>query len=105
MNAVRESRFSPGDWVVYQKTKFSRHPGPRARSIQPTAHGDGYVYVVDKFWVVEDVESDGSVQLRTRTGKRHQLPSDDVSLRPANLWERLWYRDKFEPQAEAIAAE
>ena len=102
MLALTRNSFSPGDWVVYCKTKFSRNPGPRAHGIQPSAHGDGYVYMVDKFWVVDEVSPDGEVTLRTRTGKRHRLAADDELLRPASLWERLRYRSKFSaPDNEA----
>ena len=85
---------SPGDYVVYRKTKFSRRPGPRAVNVRPATNGDSYNYVVDKFWVVQRVD-DGTVTLRTPRGKTHTVRSDDPLLRRANFWERWRYRDRF----------
>lgn len=92
----RQSGFSPGDWVIYHKTKWSNDPGPRAQKVTPSSGGDQYFYVVDKFWVVEEVKQDGSVVLVTRRGKRHILSSELPSLRRANWFERLRYRNRFE---------
>ena len=55
---IPTNTFKVGDCVVYRKTKHSTHPGPRARSINPNPNGDEYTYLVDKYWVVEDVLSD-----------------------------------------------
>ena len=92
--------YQPGDWVVFRKTKFSRQPGRRAAQIAPAANGDGYSYLVDKFWVVEDVLTDGKVRLKTRRGKTHTMPASDPRLRSANLWERFLYRQRFEETAQ-----
>ena len=96
MKANKTTDFAPGDWVIYCKTKFSRQPGPRAQRIQPAPRGDGYVYLVDKFWIVDEVLPDGSLVLRTRRGKMHTVSPDDFCLRAANFWERMWHRDRFE---------
>ncbi|MCY2965171.1 MAG: hypothetical protein NT069_16310 [Planctomycetota bacterium] len=88
-----------GDWVIYCKTKFSPHPGTRARNVQPSPNGDEYNYTVDKFWVVTDVAQDGSITLQTRRGKRHVVAANDIHLRRPKLWERWWYRDKFQAAA------
>ncbi|MFN6105670.1 MAG: hypothetical protein ACK5EA_14665 [Planctomycetaceae bacterium] len=85
----------PGDWIVYCKTKFSQHPGERARNVEPTAHGDEYCYTVDKYWIIESVTSGGQVCLRTPGGKRHVVTADDPHLRRPSLWERIWYRSRF----------
>jgi hypothetical protein len=83
-----------GDAVIYRVSKSSPHPGPRARSVRPT-RGDDYRYVVDKFWIVRDIQQDGMLVLTTRTGKSRVVPPDAVALRRANLWERWWYRERF----------
>lgn len=92
-----------GEWVIYRKTKFSTHPGPRAQNVLPAVHGDEYAYTVDKFWIVNQVRTDGSLLLKTRRGKEHVVPPGDLNLRRANWWERWRYRDRFEAIAEAPA--
>ena len=96
MISSRHPEYQPGDWVIYRKTKHSDHPGPRAQKILPASHGDEYTYLVDKFWVVTDVSDDGQIAIRTRRGKQHRVDADDFNLRKASLWERLWYRNRFE---------
>ena len=88
-------RYQPGDWVVYAMPKASEHPGSRAREVTPTPHGDDYNYVVDKFWTVAEVRSDGKILARTRRGKEHVLDSHDPLLRHAKWWERLLHRKRF----------
>ncbi len=88
-------RYEPGTPMIYQKTKRSPLPGPRAEDIQPTAHGEEYLYTVDKFWVVAEVQEDGQLILQTRRGKRHVVSPDDPLLRPMTWWERLLYRHKI----------
>jgi hypothetical protein len=94
--------FQTGDWVVYRKTKHSPLPGPRADNVMPAQHGDDYTYTVDKYWVVEGVNNDGTLRLRTRRGKRHSIRTSDPSLRKARWWERFLYRSRFESIAEAV---
>ena len=79
--------FAPGDWVIYRKSKRSPVPGPRAKQIAPSVHGDDYGYVVDKFWIVQEVLPDGRLRLRTRRGKDHQIAPDDPNLRRPRWWE------------------
>ena len=90
------ARFETGDWVVYRKTKHGPHPGPRAQQVNPSRSGDQYGYLVDKFWVVREVHTDGRLVLETRRGKRHIVPVDDPSLRRASWWQRLRFRARFE---------
>lgn len=85
----------PGDAVIYTVQKQGPHPGPRARDVDATPHGEFYVYQVDKFWVVQEVTDDGRVVLRTRKGKTHVVPTDDPRLRKAHWWERWLYRNRF----------
>ncbi|MEW4487058.1 hypothetical protein AB1L42_03205 [Thalassoglobus sp. JC818] len=92
----RGQEFQTGDWVIYHKTKWSSHPGPRARDIKPSPGGDQYVYCIDKFWVVDEVQSDGSIVLITRTGKRHIVDSDVPNLRRATWIDRLRFRSRFQ---------
>jgi hypothetical protein len=87
--------FQKGDWVVFRRRKYTTHPGPRAQAVHATAHGDEYSYVVDKFWIVDDVLADGNLLLRTRRGKTHTLRADDPNLRFASFWERLRHRARF----------
>jgi hypothetical protein len=85
-----------GDWVIYRKTKFSTHPGPRAQNVLPAQNGDEYAYTVDKFWIVAEARSDGTLLLRTRRGKEHTVRPNDPNLRKANWWERWRFRERFE---------
>ena len=85
----------PGDPVIYRVCKTSTDPGPRAQDVFPAEHGDWYSYQVDKYWVVSEVLSDGSLMLVTRRGKQHTVPADDPRLRAARWWERWLYRDRF----------
>lgn len=90
------TKLKPGDWVIYRKQKISRSPGERAIDVRPSSGGEMYQYMVDKFWVVEEVLADGRVVLRTRRGKQHTVDADDMRMRLPRLWERWWYRDRFE---------
>lgn len=93
---LTKRNFKPGDWVIFRKTKSTPHPGKRAENVVPAKGGDSYTYTVDKFWVVQDVRPDGTLLLRTRRGKLHTIPANDLSLRGANWWDRLRYRSRFE---------
>lgn len=101
---MRRIAYHPGDLVIYRRTKHSQHPGPRAQSVSPAANGDEYTYVVDKFWMVDQVGDDGSLTIRTRRGKTHTVSPDDPSLRKANWWERFWHRDRFPAADDARTA-
>ncbi|MBI1337669.1 MAG: hypothetical protein GC164_11990 [Phycisphaera sp.] len=92
---VHDSTYQPGDPVIYRALKHSAHPGPRATEIEPEPMGEGYSYAVDKFWVVERIDEQGQLVLRTRRGKLHILPPDHPQVRRPNLWQRYLYRDRF----------
>jgi len=92
--------FRRGDIVVYTKTKHSSNPGPRAQDIDPATRGEYYTYVVDKYWIVVEVEEQ-TLRVRTRRGKVHTIKSDDPRLRAASWWERLFFRDRF-PAAVSV---
>ena len=87
--------FQRGEPVIYRLTKSSMKPGPRAQKVAPAPQGDTYSYLVEKFWVVRDVLSDGRVVLATRRGKEHVIDADDPNLRRARWWERIVYRSRF----------
>jgi hypothetical protein len=87
--------YREGDLVIYRMQKQSTLPGPRAKDIHPTPHGDTYSYVVDKFWIVAEVRGGDKLLLRTRRGKEHLVDTDDRQLRPASWWEKLVYRNRF----------
>jgi hypothetical protein len=84
-------QFKPGDPVIYRVTKHSRCPGPRARQIAPSPNGDDYKYLVDKFWIVDQILEDGRLLLRTRRGKTRVISRDDPNLRAPAWWESLIY--------------
>jgi hypothetical protein len=84
-----------GDFVIYHMPKQSAHPGPRAKDIQPSVHGETYSYVVDKFWVVAEVRDDGKLLLKTRRGKEHLVDANDRLLRRAGWWDKLMYGRRF----------
>jgi len=86
--------FKRGDPVIFRMPKHTAHPGPRAAEVQPEPMGEFYTYVVDKFWVVDEVRGQKLV-LRTRRGKRHEVASDDPRLRRPSFWERLKYHWRF----------
>ncbi len=93
--------YSPGDPVIFHKTKYSQRPGPRAREVTPTPHGDDYAYVVDKYWLVKECRDDGTLILVTRRGKEHHVKADSPNLRHANWWERFVYKGRF-PELDPI---
>ena len=91
--------FHRGEPVIYRLTKSSMKPGPRAQKVAPAPQGDSYSYLVEKFWVVRDILSDGRVVLATRRGKEHVIEADDPNLRRARWWERIVYRGRFPDMA------
>jgi hypothetical protein len=92
---MSESRtFRPGDRVIFTAPKHSAHPGPRAKEIWPEPAGEGYSYVVDKFWIVTETRG-AQVAVTTRRGKVHLMDADDPHLHLASWWQRLIYRRRF----------
>jgi hypothetical protein len=51
--------------------------------------------VVDKFWKVVSVNEDGTIEVVTRTGKRHVLPVNDPNISKAHPLQQLLYRKRF----------
>lgn len=89
------ARLQSGDRVVYRKQKSSVSPGPRAKAVFASPKGEAYHYVVDKFWIVQQVFDDGTVEVRTRQGKVHRIDATDPRLRPAKWWEKLIHAKRF----------
>lgn len=89
------ARLQSGDRVVYRKQKSSVSPGPRAKAVFASPKGEAYHYLVDKFWIVQQVSDDGTVEVRTRQGKVHRIDATDPRLRPAKWWEKLIYSKRF----------
>lgn len=92
---MQAHRYSPGDWVIYRKQKYSASPGPRASNVASAPNGDTYSYIVEKFWVVREVLADGRLQLCTRRGKTHVVDPADSNLHLASFWKRWLYKDRF----------
>lgn len=88
-------QFRVGDPIVYHKPKSSFRPGPRARQVYPLEHGETYHYVVDKYWKVDKVNDDGTLDVVTRTGKRHRLDASDPNIRKVRLLKHFLYRKRF----------
>lgn len=99
------TKFQKGDWIVFRKTKFSEHPTPRAIEVTPSQQGDGYSYVVEKYWVVVDVLEDGDLVVCTRRGKRHSIKPDEYQVRKANLWDRFFRRERFLETSEVAESD
>ena len=96
--------FKPGDLVVFRRWKSTTHPGRRAQDVEATRRGDLYNYFVEKAWIVQSVQADGTLQLRTRRGKTHVLDPNDPNLRHASLWDRVRYRARFAELREVESA-
>ncbi len=89
------NRYRIGDKVIYTREKYTTRPGPRAKNIVASPHGESYQYQVDKYWIVSDVRSDQSVVLSTRRGKSHVAQADDPRLRRATWLERIFKATYF----------
>lgn len=88
-------QFRIGDSIIYHKPKSSVSPGPRARQVYALEHGENYHYVVDKYWKVTSVNADGTIEVVTRTGKKHLLPVNDPNITKAHPLKQLLYRKRF----------
>jgi len=92
--------YRTGDRVVYTVSKHSRHPGPRAEGLTPEPNGEGYFYDVRKYWVVQDVQPDGTLVVLTRRGKQRTVAAADNRLRPARWWESLFFGSRFPQKSD-----
>lgn len=96
VSLMKKGTWRVGDWVIYRKQKRSESPGPRAEEIHPDEHGERYSYLVDKYWLIENIKQSGELQLITKTGKRHVISPDDYRLRSPNWWERWRFASRFQ---------
>ena len=102
---VSQNRYQPGDWVIYRKSKYSTHPGPRAQNVSPAQSGEKYAYTVDKYWVVSRVLEDGRLVLQTRRGKEHIVAPEDHDLHLARWWQRWLHKSRFTAVENSTDAE
>lgn len=100
--ALPNQPFQPGDLVIYTVSKQGLKPGPNAREIQPVPNGEDYTYVVDKFWMVQQLAPGESLIIVTRRGKTREVACSDPLLRKATWWQKLRYRDRF-PTPDVLA--
>lgn len=85
------SKWGVGDRVVYHKPKHSDRPSPRAKQIHPARYGESYQYVIDKYWIVINVDEElQKLVVKTRRGKKHVLDMSDKHMRKAYIWE--WHK-------------
>jgi hypothetical protein len=96
-------RWKPGDWVVYRLSKHGTSPGRRAHQVSAARKGESYNYVVDKFWVVQDVTAQGDLIVRTPGGKVRTLSADDPNLRVARWWHRFQWGNRFRTAEQQLA--
>ncbi len=95
---------SVGDWIIYRKQKRSPSPGPRAKSIHADQSGEEYTYIVEKYWIVQEIGPDGTLTLITRQGKQHVIPPDDPRLRKPGPIERWLVASRFREVEKARQA-
>lgn len=98
-------KWSIGDWAIYRKQKRSTSPGPRAESMHPDEHGEEYTYIVEKYWVVEEILESGELQLITRRGKRHVVSPDDPRLLKPGIFKRWALGSRFREVEKTLQAE
>ena len=91
-----QAKWKSGDWAIYRKSKRGANPGRRASQVVASPKGESYRYVVDKFWVVDEVLSDGRLRLVTARGKAHTIDADDPNLRRPGLLQKFLWRERFE---------
>lgn len=91
--AIRRPKI--GDKVVYAKDKHSGSPGHRAQDVAAASKGEGYSYIVEKYWIVKEIRDDEHLILKTRRGKEHVIAMSDPGLRVASVWEKLFLKKRF----------
>jgi hypothetical protein len=97
--------FSPGDHVVYLVQKYSPRPGPRAERIQPAPIGEGYNYMVRKFWTVAKVVGPDLVEVVTNGGKHRIVRTDDPRLRKPGCFESFILRYRAGKQFPGVSTQ
>ena len=91
---VRE--FKIGDYVIFRRLRSANRPSRKATRIRPSLRGESYAFVVNKYWIVDDlIDDEELVLLRTPKGKTISVSIHDPSLRHATIVERWLYRRRF----------
>jgi len=93
--------FRPGDRVIFSLRRRSTHLRIGAKDVLPERHGEGYLYLVDSFWLVTQARG-ALVVVTTGQGRIHLLEAADTRLHPASWWQRLIYYRRF-PKLEPSA--
>lgn len=83
------------DLVIYRQAEASAHPIRGAQDVRPARHGEFYTYVVEHYWRVVRVLSDGTLEAISRSGSMHRIGSKDPMLSRAPWWCRLGRRAQF----------
>lgn len=91
-----------GQRVVFAKDKFGERPGERARDVVGTQKGDSYSYIVEKYWVIDEIQENGKLLLRTRRGKLHLIDQEHPGLRLPTWWEKLFLSGRFPPKQSEV---
>lgn len=91
--------FAVGDRVVMDVRRRGVRPEPAAMDVQPEAKGEGYVYRVRKYGIVQEVTALGRLLIATSTGERLEVNPLDPQLRRAAWWELLLERHRFQALA------
>ena len=92
---TQQKPFQRGDSVIFEISKTSSRPGPRAQNVRPALRGDTYRYTVEKCWIVDEILSADLLLLRTRRGKTHAVAVGDRRLKHPSLWQQMRYRNRF----------
>ena len=90
-----QRHYQVGDWIIYRMTKHGVAPGRRAYHVSASQKGESYNYLVDKFWVVDTIDDQGNLHVRTPGGKTRILAADDRNIRRARWWHRWQWRQRF----------
>lgn len=91
--------FRSGDCVIFRKERRDTHLDLGARDVRPEPRGEGYLFVVDEFWRVSELQA-GQLLLLAQRGKTRLAEANDPHLHIASWWEHLIYRRRF-PKPEA----
>jgi len=87
--------FDVNELVIHHQPVASSHPGPEARDVRPTEQGELYTYVVDHFWRIARLNSDGTLDAVSLNAHRHRLRQTDPALEKAGWWRRTFHRRLF----------
>jgi hypothetical protein len=89
------ARFAVNDRVIYHQSEYSTRPAPNAHDVSAAERGEMYSYVVDRFWRVVCVNTDGTIDAVGSDGRLYNVPASDDRLERVRWWHRLTYRRFF----------